>query len=237
MFKKFAVLAMFASAAAFASASQLPDYPFVHANGFAALYVLPDIGDIDFQVSAYDADPEAARVVVEARIAAINTLAQEQGLQAPDVEIRDVRKVMRKAEPNATAPIYDIKCSVHIHVRKLANWRAIVQPLLDMPNLDSFATSFGATDKDKIEMNLMAEAIADARRKAEGMAAGLGRKLGPASAVSSGALKNLTNAMGLVQAEYFARGAERREEVNRQDFLTFDILKMAQSVDVIFRFK
>ena len=236
MLKKLAVLAMFASSATLASASQLPDHPFIHASGTAATYVAPDIGEIDFEVSAYDPDPEAARAVVEARLAAIRTLTEERGVPAGDVEARDVRKEMRKGDPNATVPLYDIKCTVHITVRNLANWRAIALPLLNMPNLDSFATEFGASDKEKIETKLMAEAIADARRKAEAMAAGLGRKLGPASAVSSGSLKNLGSAMGLVTADFFGR-AGSREQLNRKDFLTIDILKMAQPVDVIFRIK
>ena len=236
MLKKLAILAMFASTAALASASQLPDYPFIHANGAAATYVLPDIGEIDFEVSAFDPDPEAARAVVEARLAAIRTLMEEQGVPAGDMEARDVRKEIRKGDPNATVPMYDIKCTLHITVRMLANWRAIVLPLLNMPNLDSFATDFGSSEKEKIEMKLMAEAIANARRKAEAMAAGLGRKLGPASAVSSGSLKNLGNAMGLVPADFFGR-AGQREQLSRKDFLSVDMLKMAQSVDVIFRIK
>jgi uncharacterized protein YggE len=237
MFKKLAVLALLLSSPLLAGASQLPDYPFIHASGSAALYVLPDIGEIDFEVSAGDPDPEAARAIVEQRVAAIRALMAEQGVAESDIETRDVRKEMRKGGDPAAAPSYDIKCSLHIKVSKLAGWRAIVQPLLDMPNLGGFSTTFGTSEKDKIEMQLMTEAVADARRKAEAMAAALGRKLGPAAAVSSGALKNLGRSMGLVPTDFFGAGGGQREQIKPSDFLSIDILKMAQPVDVIFRIR
>ncbi|HZV64738.1 MAG TPA: SIMPL domain-containing protein [Telluria sp.] len=237
MFKKIALAGALVMSPLLAGASQLPDYPFIHASGASALYVLPDIGEIDFEVGAANPDPEAARVIVEQRVAAIRALMAEQGVPESDIETRDVRKEMRKGGDPAAAPSYDIKCSLHIKVRKLAAWRAIVQPLLDMPNLGGFSTTFGASEKDKIEMQLMTEAIADARRKAEAMAAALGRKLGPAAAVSSGALKNLGRSMGLVPPDFFGAGGGQREPIKPSDFLNIDILKMAQPVDVIFRIK
>ena len=88
-----------------------------------------------------------------------------------------------------------------------------------------------------IEAELTAAAISDAQRKAGAMAAGLGKKLGPATAVSAGALKNLGNAMGLVQTDFFGRGGGQREQPVRRDFLSSEILKMAQTVDMIFRIK
>jgi uncharacterized protein YggE len=237
MLKPLAIVCALALAPLAASAAQLPDYPFIHASGSAALYVAPDIGEIDFEINAYDADPEVARVLVEARVAEILAMLEQQGVPPADVETRDVRKELRKGNPDPNAPVaYDIKCTMHITVRQLTKWRAVVQPLLGMKNVDSFASSFGATEHDKIEGELTIEAIKDARRKAEAMAAGLGRKLGAATAVSSGALKNLGNAMGLVQAQFYGRQSSD-EQTKRSDFLSVDVIKMAQPVDVIFRIK
>lgn len=86
-------------------------------------------------------------------------------------------------------------------------------------------------------MELMGEAIKVARRKAEAMAAGLGRKLGAASAATSGELKNLTRAMGLAPTDMRYSRSPSRADANRPDFLAIDILKLAQPVDVIFRLK
>ena len=215
-----------------ASASTLPDYPFVHANGEANTYFIPDQGAIDFEILAYNPDPALARSTVEERVAAIRKLMQELAVPDGDVETRDIRKEIRKGTSD-----YDIKCTVHINVRELAKWRDIVLPLLNMPNLDGFATSFDSSGRDKIVIELMGAAIKDAQRKAEAMALGVGRKLGPATAVTAGQLKNLSTSMGLVAADFNYTRSTGKREVDSKDFLTIDIQKMAQPVDVIFRLK
>jgi uncharacterized protein YggE len=218
------------------SASQLPDYPFIHVSGSAAAKVVPDIGSLDFEIIAADADPAVARATVEARIAEIQALVAEQGLPADDVSIRDVRQAIRKGEPAVTA--YEIKCSVHLKVSDLSKWRAIAGGLLAKPNLDGFSTDFGTAGREKVETELTNEAIKDARRRAEAMAAGFGRKLGPVTAVTPDSLKNLSRAMGLVPADFFNRGnATNPNRMERDQIVNITILDFAQRVDVIFRIK
>jgi uncharacterized protein YggE len=185
-----------------ASASQLPDYPFIHASGNGFVYVAPDVGEIDFEISAHQADPEAARQVVEGRIAEVRALVAGLALPDADVEIRDVRKDIRKAEPSQPGVVqYDIRCVVHIKVGDLSKWKALVSPLINMANLDGFMTGFDTSKREQVETELTGDAIKAARRKAEAIATGFGRKLGPVSAVSAGDLKNLTRAMGLAVTE------------------------------------
>lgn len=222
-----------------ASASQLPDYPFIHASGNGFVYVAPDVGEIDFEISVPQEEPEAARKVVEARIAEVRALVAKLGLPDADVEIRDVRKDIRKGERSqAGAALYDIKCGVHLKVRDLSKWQAFVAPLIDMPNMDGFMTGFDISKREQVETELTGEAIKAARRKAEAMAAGFGRKLGAVAGVSTGDLKNLTRAMGLAAAEptRFTR-TEGRSQYDRDALMMVTLLKMSQSVDVIFRIK
>ena len=67
------------------------------------------------------------------------------------------------------------------------------------------ATDFSPADKQQVEMDLTNEAIKDARKHAEAMAAGFGRKLGLVTGVTTGSLKNLTNAMGLYPSDFVNR--------------------------------
>lgn len=221
-----------------ASASQLPDYPFIHASGNGFVYVAPDVGEIDFEVSAHDADPAAARKVVEGRVAEVRALVAGLALPEGDVDIRDVRKDLRKGEAQTGGPQYDIKCSVHIKVRDIAKWKALVSPLIDMPNLDGFMTGFDVSKREEVETELTGEAIKSARRKAEAIAAGFGRKVGAVGGVSTGELKNMTRAMGLAATEptRFNRPGGRGE-YDRDALLMVVMLKMSQSVDVIFHIK
>lgn len=241
MFNRFIIAAALAFVPFAASASQLPDYPFIHASGSNATYVIPDVGEVDFEILAHDADPEAARKIVEGKVAEVRALVGGLGLAEADVEIRDIRREIRKPDPSQPGVfVYDIKCGVHIKVSDLSKWRALVSPLLNMGNLDGFMTGFDASNREKIETELTSDAIKVARRKAEAMAAGLGRKLGPVSAISSGELKNLTRAMGLAATANEVRGRSAGRpgsDYDRNELVHIVPMKLAQSVDVIFRIK
>jgi uncharacterized protein len=238
MFKIAVLIAALAAFPCSAVASDLPAYPFVHASGTGATSVMPDLGEIDFEIIVNDTDPAAARSVVETRIAQIRALAEGLGVPAEDVEIRDIRKDLKKgADAAAAVPSYDLRSGVHIKVADLFKWAGLVGPLVDMPNLDGFASSFDTTEREKVEMELVAQAMSTARRKAAAMAKGAGMKLGAVTAVTLGDLKNLSRAMGLAPNDMRYSGSGTRSAYNRKDLLAIDIIKLAQPVDMIFRLK
>ncbi len=235
--KQFAVVVLLACPPWLAQASQLPDYPFVHASGTAFVRVLPDRGEVDFDISVDDAEPEAARVLLEGRIGELRALMEQQGLSADDIEINGVRREMRKGG-DAKAEAYDLLCAVHIEVKDLSKWRALLQPLLAMKNLDHFSVTFSTAERDKIEMELAAQALKDAQRRADAMARGVGKRAGAATAISSGQLKNLTGAIGLQTANDYTNTSKRQgKQQDTADLLMVSALKLSQSVDAIFRIK
>jgi uncharacterized protein YggE len=146
---------------------------------------------------------------------------------------------MRKSanpEPNA-APDYDIRSAVHIVVRDLGKWRPIMQALLAMQNVDRLSTTFGKTDRIEEERRLTAAAVKDAQRRAEAMAAGFGKKLGAVTAISSGQLRNLTGAIGLMPGDFYKNHAGVTAQPADKDFLAIDVLKWSQTVDMVFRIR
>lgn len=215
-------------------ATGLPAYPFIHTAATGVTYVQPDMGEIDFEVAAKDADPALAVQVVTARVAEIRELMAQLGVLSEQLEVRDIRKEMRQND--AGPAIYEVRCGIKIAVKDLTKWKVIVAPLLDKPNLDGFMTVQDTSERARVETALMNEAIAIARRKAEVIAAGFGRKLGGVSGVSSGELKNLARSMNLAPVENYQR-ARGREQTPREELLTVNAFKMSQSVDVIFRIK
>lgn len=239
MFKRRLLSIVFACLPVSALASGLPSYPFIHATGTAFSFVLPDLGEIDFDVSVFDPSPEAATLLVQTRITEVKALLVEQGLPeaAAGIEVRDVRKEIRKgAEQDPANPQYLIKASVHINVADLSKWPAVMRPLLAMPNLDAFAVTFGATERIRLEEELMGEAVKDAQRKADAMARGFGKRVGAVAGISSDQLKNLGNAVGLVPSDHFQR-ANSRQRQNPDDMLMVTVMKMGQTVDAVFRIK
>lgn len=217
-----------------AQATGLPAYPFIHATGEAFVMVVPDLGEIDFDISAYEADPAAAVALVAERAEQVRAVLAEADAS---VEIHNMRKEMRKSErPDAaTAPDYDIRSSVHIVVRDLGKWRPIMQALLAMPNIDHMSTSFGRSDRLASEQELTAAAVKDARRRAQAMAGGFGKKVGAVTAVSAGQLRNLTHAVGLMPGDLYQRTRSADSAPADKDFLAVEVLRWTQTVDMIFR--
>lgn len=232
MLKQLALAAALALPVA-AQASPLPAYPFVHVSAEASRYTTPNIGALDFLIVAAEPDPAVARTTVETRIAEVRALLAEQGIPPEDLETRDVRREPGKngaAEPTAQ----ELRVSVHLIVRDLSKWRAVVAPLLDKPNLADFATSFDIVERDQFEADLMLDALRDARRRAEIIARGAKRKLGAVTAVTPGGVKNVGAAVGLVRAD-FSYTRARASNVEARNFLSVDALKLVQPVDVVFR--
>jgi uncharacterized protein YggE len=228
--------------AARAAASPLPAYAFAHVTGGAFRMEMPDIATLDFQIVAADADPAAARGVIEARVGEIRALLQALSIDPEDMAVREVRQNLRKERAADGSPVYELSCDVKINVRNVANWPRLAGGVLGKPNLDSFASAFDLSTMDKVTDELVAEAIADARHRAEVMAAASGRRLGPAMAVTADSLKKLSTAMGLQRDEFsMPRGAgrgtgnQRAEDIDRETFLMIQVLKLGQSVDMVYR--
>lgn len=224
-------LALVATAA---TASAIPDYPFVHVTGSAFQAVPPDLGSIDFEIVAADADPAAARTVLETRVAEVRALAQQLGLDPADVTVREVRQALRKGETG----IYEVRCDVNISLSDLGKWRDLAGGLLGKPNLDGFASSFDLSTMGQVKDALVTQAIQDARHQAEVIAAASGRRVGVAMAATPEALKNVSTAMGLQREEFRGQHGNGRaavQEVDGEQLLAIPAMKLNEQVDVIFR--
>lgn len=227
--------------AAPAVASSIPDYPFVHVTGSNFRVEMPDIATVDFQVVAADADPAAARAVIDARMAEVRELMQKLSIEEDDMQVREVRQSVRKERNADGAPVYELSCDVHIRLRNTANWPALGGGLLGKPNLDSFAADFDLSTMEQVNDEMVAAAIADARRRAEVMAAAGGRRLGPMMAATPDALKKLGTTLGLERDEFKierrarAPSNQRAADIDRETFVMVQLLKLRQSVDIVFR--
>jgi uncharacterized protein YggE len=230
------MLKMFATALAVAAmlhaapahAADLPAYPFIHVTAAADLHVMPDTGEIDFDIVSTDADLEAAWKLVQERLTASRALLAAQGVKVEDVSVQDVLRRPLKEGERVTA--IETRAAVHATVRDLNGWTALIQSLMGLPNVESLAVAFSRSDADKIEAELVNQALGAARVKAQNIALGIGAKLGPAGGVALAPLKNLSNAMGL------ASDAPRYPSVSSpRDPQLVGVQKFVQGVDVIYR--
>ncbi|EKU83023.1 uncharacterized protein YggE [Massilia sp. UYP32] len=234
MLKKLAVKFAIASCAAFAPAhaADLPAYPFIHVNAAADLHVMPDTGEIDFEIVSLEPDLEAAWKLVSERLEASRALLAQHGVAVEDIAVQDLlRRPLRQADIQGdTVPAIETRAAVHATVRNLDGWTALIQALMTMPNVESLAVAFSRSDADKIEAELVSQALAAARLKAQNIARGIGARLGPANGVALAPLKNLSNAMGLA-----TDGPRYTPVAAVRDPLLVGVQKLVQGVDVIYR--
>jgi uncharacterized protein YggE len=104
-----------------------------------------------------------------------------------------------------------------------------------MKDLESLAVSFSHTERDKIEAELVTQALANARLKAQNVARGVGAKLGPATGVALGALKNLSNALGMATDPNGRYSGDARTRGKAGDPTLVVAMTLAQNVDVVYR--
>ena len=210
-------------------AADLPAYPFIHVNAASVLHVMPDTGEIDFEIVTTDPDLEAAWTLVSARLAASRALLAQHGVAVEDISVQDVLR--RPLKQGDRVDAIETRAAVHATVRDLNGWTALIQTLMSTPNVESLAVAFSRSDADKIEAELVSQALGAARLKAQNIARGIGAKLGSAGGVALAPLKNLSNAMGL------ASDGARYAPVSPQpgDPLLVGVQKLVQGVDVIYR--
>lgn len=239
MFKKSLFFFTFIVSSLTSFASQIPSYPFIHTTGFAYVSVLPDIGEIMFEINVTDEDPELAFNIAAARVVEIKNLLVQQGLVDADVVIRDLKKRLIKSDAGqgSGANRIELSCDVYLKIRDLSKWQDIITPLFKLQNLGKFATGFDASERTKIELDLASAAITDAQRKATALVSVVGKRLGAATAISEGRIKNLGTSVGLVTEAQYSSNRDTRHLAVGDDLLVIAPLKLQAAIDVIFEMK
>ncbi len=168
------------------------------------------------------------------QLEASRALFASHGIAPEDVSVQDILRRPRKTEvAGDTAPQMDTRVALNVTVRNMTAWSAMLRALMAMPRVESLALAFSRSDRDKIEAELVTQALANAKGKAQNMARGIGARLGVATGVSLGALKNLSNAMGLAlepNGRYTDGGPDAATDLSLVAAMT-----LVQGVDVIYR--
>ncbi|UVW28024.1 SIMPL domain-containing protein [Massilia sp. H6] len=214
--------------------ADLPSYPFIHVSAAASIGMRPDTGEIDFEIVSADADADSAWQQVTQQLEASRALFASHGIAPDDVNVQDILRRSRKTEvAGDAAPQMDTRVALKVTVRNMEAWSAMMRSLMAMPKVESLAVAFSRSDRDKIEAELVTKALANARGKAQNMARGIGARLGAASGVSLGALKNLSNSMGMAlepNGRYTDGGPDAATDLTLVAAIT-----LVQGVDVIYR--
>jgi uncharacterized protein YggE len=177
-----------AALAGTALAGPLPEYPFAYADGSARREIAPDVATVSFSVSAQAPGSEAAIASVQATSKKAFDLLAKAGVKPTDINAAQLTKSRTshwdEATRNNVLDGYQVTRQVSATVHDLDRYPAMFLALMGLPGAEGFGSSFGRSDQQAIENELVVAATDDARTHAERLAAGARRKLGPVRAVS-----------------------------------------------------
>jgi len=183
-----ALLAAASLATAAATASPVPDYPFIYAEGSATRELPPDIATLNASVSVRNATSEGAVAGVQAAAAKVLALLAKSGIRDADINAAQISKSQQMRYDEATRRNvpdgYEASRSFTITVRDLTRYPQLLTALLAMPGVNGGGGNFDRSDRAKLSAELVGEAADAARRNGDLMATGLRRKLGPVRAIA-----------------------------------------------------
>jgi len=238
MLKRFAAALLLAASAIPAlpgMAADLPNHPFIHVSATADQYMMPDVGEIDIDIVSLEPDADAAWKLVNERLEASRALFAQHGVAPEDVFVQDVVRRPRKIEvlPEGQPMPMETRVAMHITVRDLGQWTPLMRALIVTKDIESLSVAFNRSDREQVESELLQQAIGMAKKKAQDIARGIGGKLGPATGVAIGPIKNLSNAMGMANDANARSGGPRTPK--RADMALVQSMRLYQAVDVIYR--
>ncbi len=220
-----------------AQASPLPDYPLVFAMGSAETQLKPDICVVAFRITIRDEDPTNALTHVEQRSVEALAILANSGVKPEDVVGYEINKDRVRNYPNRDRLEflgYEMTRRIEFTLRDLAQYETILSSLLKTPDVVDIRTSFDRTDRNEIESRLLAEAVADARAKAELMAAGSQQRIVRLRAISQSGFYNLAERFGLGNVQYDSVMRSMRSPEKRELLFVPATIEFANSVSLIY---
>jgi len=226
-----------------ASASPLPEYPFVFTTGTARTDTPPDIVRLGFVVASRNKDLKAATAAYESAFDSVAKILATAAINDADIDASAVSKsplshwdeVRSQSVPDG----YEVSRRVKITGRDLSKYPEMIKALLELPNTEEFSALFDKSDRSKIENELFALAVKDANDRAERMAGQFGRKLGAVRAIAQIPFAALADEFGLSNGGPLFAGAPPQMMFKRamERFLTPSTIAISATVNVVYELR
>lgn len=223
-----------------ASASPLPDFPFVTVEGFATKKVKPDIATVRFEIEAFAKDAESANKQLHDVTDKVVKILSDSGISKDEITSYEIDKqTQRKRDDDYnTLEIlgYEFSRDFVVLVKNLEHYSDLIEQLAETDNLHGISTEFDTSERDEIGKALIADAAKNARNKAEMMAAGLGVELDSVFAFNgSGSFSDAFATFGL-RDEFRAMGLAKSGSRSRTLFMPRHI-EIHKTINVIYKIK
>lgn len=235
--KKIIIASAIVAVVNLAQASPLPDYPIVFARGEAEAEFKPDVCKVDFKITIRDKNPTNALQLIEQRSAEALAILADNGVKKKDVVGFEIDKDrVRNYEKRDQLEYlgYEMRRRIEFTLRDLTKYEPILSRLLKTPDVVDLDAAFDRSDRKDIESRLLAEAVSDARSKAELMAKGSGQRIVKLRAISQQGFYNLSEHFGLGNMEYSSTMYSRSAPSKRELLFVPSTIEFRNSVSLIY---
>ncbi|MCC5854102.1 MAG: SIMPL domain-containing protein [Idiomarina sp.] len=225
-----------------AQASSLPDFPFVTVTGQSEREVTPDMGVLNFSVTSFDAESEVASEQLAATTREI--LAALRAHEVPDSAItsyaidKNIRRE-RDSQHRETHIIgYEFSRRFEIRLSSLERYAELVTALMNINRLGNINSRFDYSQRETVELALIAEAATQARTRANQMATGLGVQIDSVFAFNdTGSFTNFFATFGLQGGHYGVDRMQTMSSRSDQPLFIPQAMTISKTVNVIYKVK
>ncbi len=208
-----------------AMAADLVPQRMVTVNGAAERKIVPDEAHVNVNVSGLDGKLDAAKVQHDKKLKEVIKIAKDNG-----VDEKQIKTQHSSIQPQYTYENnkrifkgYQVQTALDITVKDTGKLGELVDKLssakLETGNANEWQSmlnvNYSLSNPDKVRDELLADAIKNARAKAENMASAAGASVGNVIAINEGGTPNIVfPPMPMVRAMAMKGGAEMAADVS-----------------------
>lgn len=224
-------------------ASPLPDFPFVTVTGESTKKVAPDSATIQLQVLVFEKRANTAQTSLDKTTAKLLQVLQKNDIAPTSISSDEVNKRTKRSRDNRSYEEleilgYELSRHFTIELDDLKKYPTLSTDLLKLDNVVGVSSQFDVTNRQDIEVELIAEAGQKARTKAQLMASGLGVKLGSVFAMNdTGSFQSFFATFGLESQSYsYARGEKlaSTRAGNQSSFIP-EFIQISKRINVVYK--
>jgi uncharacterized protein YggE len=184
--KKLIVVATLCFLSQLSVGSPLPDKPHVYVEGSAEVEVTPDTMTFSLLIEKTDLDLAAAKTDVDSRSTLLINTCKKLGIK-PDAIATTALSIFPEYDYKDQGRVFSgnrVSRQVDITLKDLTKYAQVMKALVDAKITQTINTKLSLADEKSAQDKVLANAMGDAKARAERLAKSQGKELGEAFSIS-----------------------------------------------------
>ncbi len=224
-------------------ASPLPDFPFVAVTGQSSKQVAPDSVTVTFSITTFHQTAEVANAQLSQASTKVLAVLKANGVSDEQVTAYELEKSEKRKRDDNYNELeilgYDLNRRFEVRLSSLKQYPTLLAQLYAAEYVHNLNSVFDTSERDVVETALISAAAAQARKKAEQMAEGLGVKIHSVFAFNdSGSFSSFFATFGLdidTGVSVRRRVPSNMSDAEAQQVLIPQTIEISKTVNVIYK--